>query len=268
MGRILGLNRMSRPRCAAARSFAAGGGGWADHGRMLGARRGQARPARAGRARRAARRRVHRHRRRDRRPGGHDRLGNARHRLCQGGRAAAGALGKPICRLHGRARTADRRRSTAGCRRRCSAPRWSMRSATSAPIRPATWARSASPARPNRRSRPRSAATAPSTATSSSSCAARPQRFRRSCAPPPTMSGGFIASCRAPVSAAYVEAARRARRHFARLEARRGHPRRRAEGRRGGDRGDLQDDGRRDPRRGRDHAQSSRLHQRASTSAR
>ena len=65
-------------------------------------------------------------------------------------------------------------------------------------------------------------------------------------------SGGFIASCRAPVAASYVKTHAALGGISLALEARRGDPRRRKEGRRGGDRGDLQDDGRRDRRRGRD----------------
>ena len=60
------------------------------------------------------------------------------------------ALGEKLVGPDHRAERQVARRSTAGCRRPSSAPRWSTRSAISAPIRPATWARSAWPVRPSR----------------------------------------------------------------------------------------------------------------------
>ena len=89
MGRILGLQDVE----AAIRGgsvFAAGGGGWVDHGRMLGAAAvtiGQPELVSMDEAPDDA---YHRNRRGDRRAGWDDRMANARRRLCEGGGDAAG----------------------------------------------------------------------------------------------------------------------------------------------------------------------------------
>ena len=92
-----------------------------------------------------------------------------------------------------------------GCRPRCSAPKSSTRSATSARIRPATWARSAWQASPE----PTIQVAAGGHRASHSyielvarGATAKISPILRKAA---DMSGGFIASCRNPVRASYVK---------------------------------------------------------------
>ena len=76
------------------------------------------------------------------------------------------------------------------------------------------------------------------------------------------MSGGFIASCRNPARASYVKKTRGARRHFPRSRTRSRHHDGGGPGRPRRDRRDLRDHVRHDPGRGDGHSQGRRLHRR------
>ena len=216
--------------------YAAGGGGWADHGRMLGGaavRLGKPElvsvdelPPDAIVATAAA----------IGAPAGTTAWEMLGIDYVKAAELLAEALGKPIAGfMVGPERPiVDAQRLAAGGRARRQGGRRGRRHPR--PSRPATWARSALPARPNRRSRPRSAATAPKHRYIElvvRGATAKVSPILRTAA---DQSGGFIASCRAPVSAAYVKTHAALGGISLALEARRGDPRRRTEGRRGGDR--------------------------------
>ena len=121
----------------------------------------------------------------------------------------------------------------------------------------------------SRRSRPRSAATAPAIPISSLSCAARPPKFRRSCARPPTWpaasSPAAAIRCAPPTSKKHAALGGISRA----LELGRCHHGGGSKGRPRRDRRDLPHDLGRNPRRGKGHAQSRHLYRTArSTSAR
>ena len=185
--------------------FAAGGGGWADHGRMLGTAAVNAGrpelvsmdevPDDAWIATAAA----------IGAPAGNDGMGDARRRLREGGAAGAEGAGRADLRPHHRPERQVQHAQCAGCRRPFSAPRWSTRSATSARIRPATWARSVSP---TRREQMIQSAVGGNRSQNAyielvvRGATAKISPILRTAA---DMSGGFIASCRNPVRASYVK---------------------------------------------------------------
>ena len=196
--------------------FAAGGGGWADHGRMLGTAAVNAGEPElvsmdeiADEAWIATAAAIGA-------PGGYDAMADARRRLHQGGGACCRSeLGRTGLRFDDRPERQVEHAERLAAVPPFSAPRWSMRSATSARIRPATWARSGSASSPEPTIQIRGRRQPRQQRLYRAGRARRHRaKFRRSCARPPTCRAASSRRAAIPVRASYVKAERRARRHL------------------------------------------------------